>query len=69
MNNRNGTKLRKYLPIIGVILLIVILGLVGNEDAKDAASQQAEYCDMVASGAWGNYNPDIDCSEVENGHR
>lgn len=37
-------------------LLLLCLGIVGSMDHADAQAAQNEYCDMVASGAWPDFN-------------
>jgi hypothetical protein len=37
-------------------LVCTLLGIVGSMDARDAEAAQDEYCDMVASGSWPDFN-------------
>jgi hypothetical protein len=37
-------------------LVCTLLGIVGSMDARDAEAAQDQYCDMVASGAWPDFN-------------
>lgn len=49
---------RKYAIItIGLvaILIIAIMGIVGNSDYEEAKREEAFYCHMVAAGYWPDY--------------
>lgn len=48
----------------GLIVALVLLGIAGNGDYDVAVQEQAVYCEMTASGAWGAYDDSIDCSEA-----
>lgn len=37
-------------------ILLVALGLVGTGDLEEAERQEAQYCSMVKSGHWPDYN-------------
>lgn len=37
-------------------LSIMVLAIIGNMDFEDQLKQQDLYCEMVSSGAWGDYN-------------
>lgn len=47
--------MRIYLILIGVCL-----GVVGSMDYTDAQIEQDLYCEMVSTGAWGDYNENYD---------
>jgi hypothetical protein len=50
----------KALALVG---LLVVLGLVGTADLKDAQREEALYCEFVADGTWPAYNPEIYCEK------
>ena len=39
-----------------LLLILAVMGLVGNMDFEDALLQQDHYCKMVAEGAWPDYD-------------
>lgn len=43
-----------------IIVLFTALVAVGNMDLEDAIKQQELYCEMVSSGAWGDYEGNYD---------
>lgn len=47
--------MKYYLMAIGFALAVV-----GGMDFEDAQAQQDLYCEMVESGAWGDYNENFD---------
>lgn len=53
--------IRKALVAVAVLFGLYIVGLIGEEDYKDAVVEQAHYCDMVNQGHWPNYRH-VDCS-------
>ena len=48
---------------VGVMILLFILGVVGEGDYNDAVAANHHYCEMVDSKVWPAYNPDINCEE------
>lgn len=37
-------------------VLLIAFGIVGNGDVEEAERQEAQYCSMVKSGHWPDYN-------------
>lgn len=55
--NQYGTKQdRLALSIILIVMLVAILGLVGNMSYKDAKDAEAFYCEGVATNLHPDYN-------------
>ncbi len=48
---------------VGVLTLLLILGVVGEGDYKDAVAANRHYCEMVDSKVWPAYNQKINCEE------
>lgn len=50
-------------------LIVAALISVGSMDFEDQLKQQDLYCEMVSSGAWGDYNGNFEeiCSDVTTG--
>jgi hypothetical protein len=46
-----------------IAILMAALGIVGAIDYEDAVREEQHYCDMVKSGAWPAYKPEVDCKE------
>ena len=57
---------------LAVFVMVVLFGLVGNADYKDALAQEAHYVEMVCSGHWPDFDnllAEGDCHGVENSKR
>jgi len=39
-----------------LVLILLIMGWIGNMDFEDAVLQQNHYCNMVAEGYWPDYD-------------
>ena len=48
---------------VGVMILLLILGVVGEGDYKDAVASERHYCEMVEDRVWPAYNPNINWEE------
>jgi hypothetical protein len=48
---------------VGVMILLLILGVVGNGDYEDAVAAERHYCEMVEGKVWPAYNPNVNCEE------
>ena len=46
------------------VALVVVLGLVGNQDYELEKDLEREYCERVSSGIHGNYD-NLECGEVK----
>ena len=42
--------------IASVVILLPLIGIIGNMDYEDTLLQQDHYCKMVAKGAWPDYD-------------
>lgn len=56
--------MKHNLFLAGVLLVVLgVMGAVGNADYADDVRQQQHYCDMVADGHWPAYDDSINCEE------
>lgn len=39
-----------------LVLILLVMGWIGNMDFEDAVSQQNHYCNMVSEGYWPDYD-------------
>jgi hypothetical protein len=46
-----------------IAILMAALGIVGAIDYEEALNDELHYCEMVKSGAWPAYKPEVDCKE------
>jgi hypothetical protein len=51
----------KTIYIIAIIL--AMLGIAGTIDYEEQLREEQHYCEMVKSGAWPAYKPEVDCKE------
>lgn len=42
--------------VLGCVVVVVALGVVGEQDYQEQKRQEREYCENVASGIWPDYN-------------
>ena len=42
--------------VIAIFAIVLVMGVVGDGDRQEAENQLKFYCQMVSSGAWGDYN-------------
>lgn len=47
--------------ILGLVAIMVIFGLVGNQDYEDAVADEQHYCAMVKAGYWPAYREGVEC--------
>jgi hypothetical protein len=53
------------LKFIGAIFFVLAAYVIlGELDYQDAIEQEQHYCEMVGSGAWPNFKPEINCKRV-----
>lgn len=56
--------MKQNIFLAGVLLVVLgVMGAVGNADYADEVRQQEHYCDMVADGHWPAYDDSINCEE------
>ena len=61
-------QLKRYQVILGLLVLVIAMGIVGQSDFEEAERQEAEYCEMVklwkqtkGQAGWPAYNGEKMC--------
>lgn len=47
--------MKASLLVLGTLVVLALLGFVGQMDYEDAKREEAFYCHMVAAGHWPDY--------------
>lgn len=55
--------LRVITSLLVALGLFAVFAFASNEDYEDSVKQDKVYCEMVASGKWVAYLPEIKCPE------
>jgi hypothetical protein len=54
--NRQAGDLGFWQGVAFLVAIILLFGLAGRMDYEDAKLQEEQYCEMVKSGKWPDYN-------------
>jgi hypothetical protein len=46
-----------------IVLIVLALGLVGEDDYQQEIVDARHYCEMVGSGVWPHFNTNVNCKE------
>ena len=46
-----------------IVLIVLALGIVGEDDYQQEIADARHYCEMVGSGVWPHYNTNVNCKE------
>jgi len=49
------------MKIMVLIVLVFVVGLIGNKDLEEQEAAKAEYCSMVEAGHWPDYDQKFNC--------
>lgn len=49
--------------LLFVLVLLVALGIVGEDDYQREIAETRHYCEMVGSGVWPHFNTNVNCKE------
>ena len=46
-----------------IVLIVLALGIVGEDDYQQEIADARHYCEMVGSGVWPRFNNNVNCEE------
>jgi hypothetical protein len=46
-----------------IVLIVLALGIVGEDDYQQEIADARHYCEMVESGVWPHFNTNVNCKE------
>jgi len=59
--------LQKYIKahrgFVFIVLIVLALGIVGEDDYQQEIADARHYCEMVGSGVWPHFNTNVNCEE------